>query len=119
MCQLEPAVTEGDPALWHQLTMNLITSVARHTTDDGSIKIETCHDGEHARLAVSNSGPIVDPDRITALRDPFVQGSSTQQGHGIGLAIVDAIANAHRTAMDITARPEGGLAVTASAPQRE
>ncbi|WP_395154611.1 hypothetical protein [Ilumatobacter sp.] len=45
--------------------------------------------------------------------------SPTNRFATIAIAIVDAIANAHHTVVHITARPEGGLAVTANAPQYE
>jgi signal transduction histidine kinase len=51
---------------------------------------------------------------VPRLLQPFQRGGDrTRQagGHGLGLAIVQAIARAHGAALTVRARPEGGLDV--------
>ncbi|WP_342744788.1 sensor histidine kinase [Actinophytocola xinjiangensis] len=49
------------------------------------------------------------------LRRPFQTGRRGD-GYGLGLAIVDAVATAHRATLTVFARPGGGLSVTVKFP---
>lgn len=67
-------------------------------------------------LRVSDGGPgIADPER---LRRPFERGDAARgtQGAGLGLAIVDRIAERHRGAVEIGQRDGGGTRVTLRLP---
>jgi signal transduction histidine kinase len=62
---------------------------------------------------------VVTPDDVGMLLEPFRQlgGERTRHsGHGLGLAIVAAVASAHDAALSVRARPEGGLDVTVTFP---
>lgn len=69
-----------------------------------------------ARLTVRNTGPVVPEDEIGRLLQPFQrldgQRIGRAEGHGLGLAIIHAIANAHGADLRVLSRPEGGLDVT-------
>jgi signal transduction histidine kinase len=73
-----------------------------------------------ANLSVSNTGRPVPHDQVDRLFQPFQRLGSDRthhaDGHGLGLAIVRAIAAAHSTALTATARPEGGLDIEVSFP---
>jgi hypothetical protein len=53
---------------------------------------------------------------VDALFEPFRQLGTERihhgEGHGLGLAIVHAIANAHHAPLTAQARPQGGLDIT-------
>jgi signal transduction histidine kinase len=65
---------------------------------------------------VTNTGPLVPPDQIPRLLQPFQRIASDRvgdsEGLGLGLSIVAAIANAHGAVLDVSSRDEGGLDVT-------
>jgi signal transduction histidine kinase len=113
---LGPAVVTGDPALAESLVANLVDNAIRHNVPDGHVQITTGSPGGHPRLTVSNSGPVVPPDDVDRLLEPFQQagGERTRHegGHGLGMAIVAAVAGAHGADLAVRARPEGGLDVT-------
>jgi signal transduction histidine kinase len=71
-------------------------------------------------LVVANSGPVIPPGEIGRLLQPFQRLATTRSsdgdGHGLGLAIVRAIAAAHGAALTARARPGGGLHVQVSFP---
>ena len=76
---------------------------------------------EAARLTVRNTGPAVPAEEIGRLLQPFqrLEGQRigrAASGHGLGLAIVQAIATAHGATLRVTPRPEGGLDVTVDFP---
>ena len=115
-----PAV--GDPRLVESLVANLVDNALRHNFTGGRIEITTRAVDATARIAISNTGPVVPPAEIERLFHPFQQVGDARvrhsDGHGLGLAIVKAIAQAHRA--EVTARPraEGGLDVEVSFPSQ-
>ena len=115
-----PAVATGDPALAMSLVANLVDNAVRHNRPGGHVQVTTgTHDGR-PRLSVSNSGPVVPPGEVGRLLEPFQQidGERTRHGggHGLGMAIVAAVASAHGADLAVRARTEGGLDVTVTFP---
>jgi signal transduction histidine kinase len=118
--ELSAAQATGDPALAESLIANLAGNAIRHNVDGGRVEISTASTGGLAVLTVSNTGPLVPPDEVDRLFQPF-QRLGTQRirhasGHGLGLAIVSAIVSVHGAALTASARPEGGLDITVSFP---
>jgi signal transduction histidine kinase len=114
--ELTPAVTAGDPRLIESLVANLVDNAIRHNHADGHVKITTRTCGTRAAVTVANSGPVIPGDQIQRLFQPFQKLApdrhGRRDGYGLGLAIVDAVARAHRATLTTGARPEGGLSVT-------
>ena len=117
---LETAVIAGDEALVESLIANLVDNAIRHNVPGGQVQVTAGTTAGCPRLSVTNSGPVVPPGEVGRLREPFQQlgGERTRHdgGHGLGLAIVAAVADAHGADLTVTARPEGGLAVTVTFP---
>lgn len=69
-----------------------------------------------AAITVTNSGPDIPEDQLHRLFQPFQRLSADRNdhhsGHGLGLAIVNAVAEAHHATLTTIARPQGGLTVT-------
>ncbi|GHE58809.1 hypothetical protein GCM10014715_09990 [Streptomyces spiralis] len=109
------ALATGDPRLIERLVVNLVDNALSHNTPGGHVEITTDLVGDEAWLAVSNTGPDIPPAEVERLFQPFQRIASPRVrpagGHGLGLAIVRAIAQAHGATL--TARPglEGGLHV--------
>jgi signal transduction histidine kinase len=112
---LAPAPMAGDPRLVERLIANLLDNAIRHNVPRGHVEVTTGTRGERAYLAVANSGPTIPPEEVPRLLQPFqrLHGTRTTHagGHGLGLAIVEAIAAAHRATLTVFPRPGGGLAV--------
>ena len=115
-------VVEGDPVLLRQAVSNLLRNAVRHNVAHGGIELELTGTDDRARLRVSNDGPLVPAERLESLREPFVRGSgrgrTRDAGHGLGLAIVSAVATAHNGVLELSANPSGGLTVTLDLPVR-
>jgi signal transduction histidine kinase len=113
---LMPAVTAGDPGLIESLIANLIDNAIRHNHPDGHVQITTQTSGTQATLTVTNSGPAVPGDQIQRLFQPFQRlapdRNGPRDGYGIGLAIVNAVTQAHHATLTTSARPDGGLSIT-------
>jgi signal transduction histidine kinase len=67
---------------------------------------------------VRNTGPVIPPDQVGRLFQPFqrMDQARTSSGLGLGLAIVCAIAAAHGAELRAAPRAEGGLAVEIDFP---
>jgi signal transduction histidine kinase len=110
----------GSQALLGRMVDNVIDNAIGHNTDGGWISVTTGADGRMARLVVETGGDILDPGLVGQLAQPFqrlrADRTGSDDGAGLGLSIVAAIASAHRGTLDLQARPEGGLRVTVALP---
>lgn len=117
---LSAAPATGDPALAESLITNLVGNAIRHNVDGGWVEISTAITDGRADLTVSNTGPLISPDEVDRLFQPFqrtgIQRTGGARGHGLGLAIVSAITGVHGAELTVAARPEGGLRITVSFP---
>jgi signal transduction histidine kinase len=63
---------------------------------------------------------MIPPDDVDRLFQPFqrtgIERAGHSGGHGLGLAIVRAIASVHDATLTAKARPEGGLDIQLSFP---
>jgi signal transduction histidine kinase len=110
---LGPAPATADPSLAESLIGNLIDNAIRHNLPGGQVEISTALTTAGAAITVGNTGTLIPPDAVEYLFQPFRQ-LGTQRirhngGHGLGLAIIRAIADAHGAALTASPRPHGGL----------
>jgi len=114
--RLEPAATGGDARLIERLVANLIDNAVRHNHPGGHVQVATETSGTQAALTVTNTGPLVPDDQIRRLFQPFQRlapdRDGGRDGYGLGLAIVNAVTQAHHATLTAGARPEGGLSIT-------
>jgi signal transduction histidine kinase len=110
----------GDRSLLESLIANLVDNAARHNVEGGRVEVSTTTVAGRPTLIVRNTGPVIDGDQVAALFEPFRRLGQDRvgegDGHGLGLAIVAAIADAHGATVDARARPAGGLDVDISFP---
>ncbi|RJL33517.1 sensor histidine kinase [Bailinhaonella thermotolerans] len=117
---LRPAPVYGDAALLDRLVANLLDNAVHHNVPGGWIEITTRADQAGAILTVANGGPLIPPDRVSALLQPFQRLDPARRASGdrlgLGLSIVQAIAQAHHAALRPRPLPQGGLQVTIAFP---
>jgi signal transduction histidine kinase len=117
---LAAAPVTADPNLAESLVANLLDNAIRHNLPGGQAEISTALTTAGAVVSVSNSGTLVPPDAVQDLFQPFRQLGTQRtrhgDGHGLGLAIVRAIADAHGAALTARARPRGGLNIEVTFP---
>jgi signal transduction histidine kinase len=117
---LEPAWTTGDPALLERLVANLVSNAIRHNVVGGRVGVATHAEPGSAHLAVANTGPLIPAGELRRLFEPFRRlrptSNTTDDGVGLGLALVAAIASAHDALVDARARARGGLEIHVSFP---
>jgi signal transduction histidine kinase len=110
---LGPAPATGDPSLVESLVANLLDNALRHNVPGGRVDLRTAAEDGAAVLRVSNTGPVVPPEELDRLFQPFQRLGAQRLGggHGLGLAIVAAIAGGHGATLTPAAPAGGGLAV--------
>ncbi|MGW1076375.1 ATP-binding protein [Streptomyces sp. NPDC002537] len=111
-----PSPVHGDRVMIGRLVANLLRNAVLYNVPDGEVRVRV----GPARLAVSNTGPVVEPAEVEGLFEPFRRGRGrdrrSDRGEGLGLSIVRAIARAHDGTVTAAAGPGGGLAVTFELP---
>jgi signal transduction histidine kinase len=107
----EGAPASGDRALVERLVANLAENGVRHNLAGGWVELVTLRREDRAVVRVSNSGPDVAPELVGRMTAPFdrLGRHGGAPGAGLGLSIVQAVADAHRATLTITPRPQGGL----------
>jgi signal transduction histidine kinase len=94
---VHPAMVEASRDELHRLTINLIENALRHTPPGTAIRVSTgiAPDGS-AELVVEDEGPGVPPELAGNIFRRFVRGAGDRGGSfGLGLAIVQAVAQSH------------------------
>lgn len=82
-----------------QVLSNLLANAITYTTD-GEIRVHVWVEGEQARLAVSDEGPGIPPDRLDVIFEPHRRladdgAGDEPKGAGLGLHIAKGIVEAH------------------------
>jgi signal transduction histidine kinase len=107
---LEPAQTAGDPYLVERLIANLVANAVRHNVPRGRIEVATYTVAGRPVFTIANTGPVIPAEAVPRLFRPFQRlGPRSAHGIGLGLAIVQAIANAHGARLVARAQTGGGL----------
>ena len=110
----------GDSKLAQRLVSNLLDNAIRYNHDNGQINVTIGTRAGRPFLLVANTGPIVPEAEIGRLLEPFQQlgpqRTGHHDGHGLGLAIVVAIASSHHADLTVRPHPDGGLDVEVCFP---
>ncbi len=89
----------GDKPMLRRAMSNLLANAIRHTPRGGVIKVLVQPDENGVRLQIENPGETIPPEHLPRLFDRFYRVDSSRQhsgdGAGLGLAITQAIAQAH------------------------
>ncbi|MGW5294518.1 sensor histidine kinase [Streptomyces bacillaris] len=111
-----PVGVEGDPVLLDHLVHNLVANAVRHNHPGGAVRVRVGPGG----LEVANTGPVVAPETVPLLFEPFRRARARRhapgEGAGLGLSIVASVARAHGGEATATANPGGGLTARVTLP---
>lgn len=93
-----------DPLVLERVISNLVANAVRYGAPP--IRIVAQQRDRHLRIAVEDAGPGVPEDLEGRIFDRFARGGG-ESGHGLGLAIARAYAQAHGGDLIYDARPSG------------
>ncbi len=86
----------GDPLLLAVALRNLVANALRHTPHGGRVSVSISRDADRALLVVADDGPGIPEAERDAVLQRFRRGSgATATGSGLGLSIVQRIAELH------------------------
>lgn len=104
----------GDRNLIAQMLANLIDNAIKYCAPGDTLILTLSQDPDHHRLTLCDSGPGLPPDLRDAAFERFTRASRDKdrgiQGHGLGLALVRAIAARHGAKLTLP-EVEKGLTV--------
>lgn len=118
---LGPVLVHGDDERLRQVITNLLTNAVHHTPKGTPITVGVgCMDGR-ARVHVADAGPGIPPEQMAHVFERFFRGDPARGrrqtgGHGLGLAIVAAIVEAHGGRTGVAATPGGGATFIVDLP---
>ncbi|WP_435628253.1 ATP-binding protein [Candidatus Ferrigenium straubiae] len=112
----DEAVVRGNPELLRVLLRNLLDNSIRHTPPGTSVEVGIEHEPGAVRLSVSDNGPGIPEQERDKVLERFYRPLGTQaSGSGLGLSIVQRIAEVHDATLQMQPANEGrGLRVTVS-----
>ncbi|HEV2979915.1 MAG TPA: HAMP domain-containing sensor histidine kinase [Solirubrobacteraceae bacterium] len=106
--ELAPAVVDAARDELHRLALNLLENGLRHTPPGTQIRVATETLGDEASLVVEDNGPGVPEELVPTLFERFVRGAGDRGGSfGLGLAIVQAVAQSHGGSVTLEPSPGG------------
>ncbi|WP_406477173.1 sensor histidine kinase [Streptomyces sp. NBC_01615] len=114
------AWVEGNQELVCRMVDNVMENAIVHNDEGGWIQVATGTCGPLACLTVETGGKLLDQEQVEQLIQPFrrlrADRTGSDNGAGLGLSIVAAVAEAHGGTLDLTARADGGLRVGIALP---
>jgi two-component system cell cycle sensor histidine kinase PleC len=111
---------EADKRALKQVLINLIANAIKFTPERGKVSISASRRGDHAALAISDTGIGIPAQDLAKLGRPFAQVENqftkTRSGSGLGLAISKSLIEMHGGSLRIESAPNRGTTVTVVLP---
>jgi len=101
----EPVRMVGDEVRLVQVLLNLLTNAARYSDDGRPISLSVVREGGQVVLRVRDQGVGIATDQLHRVFEMFYQGGQSGGGLGIGLSLVQRLAQLHGGSVE--ARSEG------------
>jgi PAS domain S-box-containing protein len=108
-------LVQGDRDQIKQVFFNIIKNARQAMTDGGTIRIRAFGDDEFVYIQVGDTGEGIPQENLRKVFQPYF--STKQEGHGLGMMIVERIMRDHGGQIGIDSRPSVGTLVTLQFPQ--
>lgn len=93
----EIVIYRGDRQLVAQSILNLLDNAVKYTPRKGSISISLSQTPEEIRITIADSGPGIPEEFRDKVKERFfrLDASRSEEGTGLGMSLVDAVAKLH------------------------
>jgi C4-dicarboxylate-specific signal transduction histidine kinase len=111
-------LVKGDPQQIEQVFVNLITNAAdaMEGQKEATLKIQFFSNSDHAIVKMEDSGPVVAPELLDKIWEPFFTTKPKGKGTGLGIPISRTIIENHGGQIEVERKKEGGLIFTINFP---
>ncbi|HET6707333.1 SpoIIE family protein phosphatase [Amycolatopsis sp.] len=110
-CRASAEPVHVDRGMWEKVVFNLLSNAVKFTFD-GAIRVTSTVDGGHAVVAVSDTGIGIDAAELPRLFERFHRIPSARarsnEGSGIGLALVRELVGMHGGSVAVESEPGAG-----------
>jgi signal transduction histidine kinase len=110
-----PVKIEADAEMIHRMIANLFDNELKHLPSDSTVHLRLAAAEGSVLLILEDDGPGFELNMLPHLFERRVKGKESN-GHGLGLAFIDAVARAHGGAVTASNRAEGGARLTVTMP---
>ena len=127
--RVRTSLGDDTPALWaderalRQMLLNLLSNAVKFAGAEGEVHLGVQREADGAlAIAVSDTGPGIDPADRERLLEPFEQAvgqlSRDHGGTGLGLSITRSLAQLHEGALELAGEPGAGTTARLWFPAR-
>jgi two-component system OmpR family sensor kinase len=116
----EAVVVDGDTGWLGRLLLNLVDNALKFTNPNGHVVVRVSREGDEARIDVRDTGVGLSPADTQQVFERFFRAdparSSSTEGAGLGLSLVQWIAAQHRGTVAVQSRAGKGSTFTVRLP---
>jgi len=90
---LDPVQYYGNPEMWSQVWLNLISNAIKFSNQDGEITVQCFDEGSDIKVKIADKGIGMDDETRIHIFEKFYQGdlAHASEGNGLGLSLVKRI----------------------------
>jgi len=116
---IAPALTRASPSALRRALLALVDNAIEHTPTGGTVTITVRTAGHDVRLRVADTGSGFSPDQAAELMTRFHSGGqrSGRRRYGLGLALVNDIADRYGGRLEANSEPGRGAVFTLVLPR--
>lgn len=116
---VNPGLTlQGDETLLLRLVTNLLSNAVRYNKPGGQVRLSLKPKDRSLVLQVQDTGQGIAPEELPKIWDRFYRGdaSRSSEGSGLGLSMVQWIAQVHHAQVQVESQPGQGSCFTVTFP---
>ncbi|HEX9523712.1 MAG TPA: HAMP domain-containing sensor histidine kinase [Reyranella sp.] len=112
LCDARGLYARAEPLILARAIGNLLSNAVKFAPKDSSVRLEARSRGPYVRVSVTDRGPGIAASEAKSLFKKFTrlspQPTGSEPSSGLGLYIVQSLANRLRATADFEPNPEGG-----------
>lgn len=122
-CEISPASCRADRGCINEILLNLLTNALQHTPPQGRITLRSAVESGNAFFSTTDTGAGIAPEHLPRIIDRFYRTDDSRSRHTggarLGLAICNAIADAHDGKLEVSSILRSGSTFTLRIPAQQ